>query len=138
MTFQFLSLSMIEKAKTIGGFIDQREFKTSDKYLFDTLIMTDEMFAVLDVYVDHVRPLLNPQCDYLLISSTGNQYQSLTTAMTMLVHEAIGKYIHPTRYRQIVETTSAERLTREEQGVISEDQKHSFNFCKSILQKETI
>ena len=136
MTFQFLSLSMIEKAKTNGGFIDQREFKTSDKYLFDTLIMTDEVFAILDVYVEYVRPLLNPQCDYLLISSTGNQYKSLTTAMTMLVHEAIGKYIHPTRYRQIVETTSAERLTREEQEVISEDQKHSSTVAKVYYKKK--
>ena len=73
---------------------------------------------VLDLYVDYVRPLLNPLCDYLLVSNTGNQYQSFTTAMTMLVHKAIGKYINPTRYRQIVETESTERLNRDEQDII--------------------
>ena len=34
-TFQFLMVSMLEKAKTNGGFIDQTEFKTSSNYMFD-------------------------------------------------------------------------------------------------------
>ena len=135
MTFQFLTLEMIKKAKTNNGFIDQREFKTAERYLFDTLIITEEVLTIVNVYIDHARPLLNPKCDYLLISNTGNQYQSLTTAMTLLVHQAIGKYIHPTRYRQIVETSSAERLTREEQEVISEDQKHSSTVAKIHYKK---
>ena len=46
------------------------------------------------------------------------------------------KYIHPTRYRQIVETTSAERLTREEQEIISEDQKHSSTVAKIHYKKK--
>eukprot|EP00111_Clytia_hemisphaerica_P013746 TCONS_00040445-protein len=125
MTFQYLTLTMIEKAKQVDGFIDQREFKTTGKYLFDTLILTEEVFTVLDTYTDFVRPLMKPSCDYLLVSTTGNQYLSLTTAMTLIVHQAIGKYIHPTRYRQIVETTSADRLSRSQQEIISEDQKHS-------------
>ena len=136
MTFQFLTLPMIQKAKVNKGFIDQTEFKTSSKYLFDTLIMTDDVLTLLDVYIDIIRPLLNPVCDYLLISSTGNQYQSLTTAMTMLVQQAIGKYIHPTRYRQIVETASADKLTREEQEIISEDQKHSSIVAKVYYKKK--
>ena len=114
MTFQFLTLAMIDKARVNDGFIDQTEFKTASKYSFDTLIITPEVFTILDVYIDNVRPLFKPSCEYLLVSSNGNQYQSLTTAMTMLVHEAIGKYIHPTRYRQIVETSSAKRLSRED------------------------
>ena len=136
MTFQFLTLPMIAKAKINQGFIDQTEFKTSSKYMFDTLIMDRDVLTVLDVYIDIVRPLFNPTCDYLLVSSTGSQYQSLTTAMTMLVHQAIGKYIHPTRYRQIVETASAERLTREEQEIISEDQKHSSTVAKVYYKKK--
>ena len=136
MTFQYLTLSMIEKAKVNQGFIDQTEFKTSSKYLFDTLIITKDVLIVLDVYIDIVRPLFNPLCEYLLVSSTGCQYQSLTTAMTMLVHQAIGKYIHPTRYRQIVETASADLLTREEQEVISEDQKHSSTVAKVYYKKK--
>ena len=136
MTFQYLTLPMIEKAKQTDGFIDQREFKTTGKYLFDTLILTEEVFTVLDTYIDFVRPLMKPSCDYLLISTTGNQYQSLTTAMTILVHQAIGKYIHPTRYRQIVETTSADRLSRSEQEIISEDQKHSSDVAKVHYKKK--
>ena len=136
MTFQFLTLSVIDKARINQGFIDQTEFKTASKYLFDTLIITKDVLTVLDVYIDIVRPLFNPTCDYLLVSSTGNQYQSLTTAMTMLVHQAIGKYIHPTRYRQIVETASADQLTREEQEVISEDQKHSSTVAKVYYKKK--
>ena len=136
MTFQYLTLPMIEKAKQTDGFIDQREFKTTGKYLFDTLILTEEVFTVLDTYIDFVRPLMKPNCDYLLVSTTGNQYQSLTTAMTILVHQAIGKYIHPTRYRQIVETTSADRLSRSEQEIISEDQKHSSDVAKVHYKKK--
>jgi hypothetical protein len=41
------------------------------------------------------------------------------------VFEAIGKYIHPTRYRQIIETESVNNLDLEEQQLVSEDQKHS-------------
>ena len=136
MTFQYLTLSMIDKARVNKGFIDQTEFKTASKYAFDTLIIDPEVFTILDAYIDYVRPLFNPKCDYLLLSSTGRQYQSLTTAMTMLVHEAIGKYIHPTRYRQIVETASADRLTREEQETISEDQKHSSTVAKIYYKKK--
>ena len=47
--------------------------------------------------------------------------------MSKLVFDAIGKYIHPTRYRQIVETESLNQLTREKQRILSEDQKHTRN-----------
>jgi len=136
MTFQFLKLCMIDKARKNNGFIDQTEFKTASKYAFDTLIITQEVFTVLDLYIDYIRPLLIPKCEYLLISNNGNQYTSLTSAMTLLVHQAIGKYIHPTRYRQIVETASAERLSRQEQDSISEDQKHSSTVAKVFYKKK--
>ena len=45
--------------------------------------------------------------------------------MSILTFQAIGKYIHPTRYRQIVEIESALRLSSEEQSLVSRDQKHS-------------
>ena len=127
MTFQFLTVSMINKARTNGGFIDQTEFKTAAWYIFDTLIIDDDVMALIDLYLQHIRPRLNPQFYYVLLSTNGTQIQSLTTSMTMLVHEAIGKYIHPTCYQQIVETESSERLTLEEQHFITdtEDQKHA-------------
>ena len=56
--------------------------------------------------------------------------------MSKLVFDAIGKYIHPTRYRQIVETQSLNQLTSEEQRIFSEDQKHSSAVAKVHYQKQ--
>lgn len=56
--------------------------------------------------------------------------------MTMLVHQAIGKHINPTRYRQIIETESSERLNLEEQHFITEDQKHSSTVAKIYYKKK--
>ena len=63
-------------------------------------------------------------------------FQSLTTAMTMLVHEAIGKYINPTRYRQIIETEGSDRLSHAEQQILSEDQKHSSRVAQIHYKKK--
>ena len=136
MTFQYLTLDMINQAKENNGFVDQRQFKTAERYLFDTLIMTPDVLGILDLYIKYARPLFNPATDYLLVSTAGTQYQSLTTAMSMLVHQAIGKCINPTRYRQIVETESAEKLTRNEQEIISEDQKHTSTVAKVYYKKK--
>ena len=56
--------------------------------------------------------------------------------MSKLVFDAIGKYIHPTRYHQIVETQSLNQLTSEEQRFLSEDQKHSSAVAKVHYQKQ--
>ena len=71
---------------------------------------------------------------YHLTVST--QFQSLTNAMTILVHQVIKKYINPTKYRQIIETESGERLTSDEQRIISEDQKHSSTVAKIFYKKK--
>ena len=52
-----------------------------------------------------------------------------------MVYQAIGKYIHPTRYRQVVETASAEKLSVEEQKRLSEDQKHTSHVAQVYYQK---
>ena len=92
------------------------------------------VIKVLDCYIFHVRPLLNPVCNYLLVSTVGEQY-TFTTAMTLLVKEAIGKYINPTRYRQIIETECSTRLTLTEQEITSKDQKHSSDVAKRFYRK---
>ena len=134
MTFQYMTLEMVEQAK-ISGFIDATQFKTSTTYIFDTVIMTEEVLRVLDMYITRIRPLMNPVCDYVIVSNSGNQYNSFTTAMTLLVKAAIGKYVHATRFRQIVETESSSRLTLEEQKIISQDQKHSSQVAARSYQK---
>ena len=84
-----------------------------------------------------MRPLLNLQNDYLLLTRNGTQYKKLGNAMCKLVYRAIGKYIHPTRYRQIVETESAKKLCFEDQKNISLDQKHSSQVARIYYQKNS-
>ena len=58
--------------------------------------------------------------------------------MSKLVLEAIGKYIHPTHYRQIVETESVWKLSPGEQEIMKEimrDQKHSSQVARTHCQK---
>ena len=97
---------MIATAKEKGGFIDQKAFKTAGKYGFDSLILTNANMQVLNGYISYVRPLLKPRCDNVLVNRNGNQHGKLGEIRSKLVFDAIGKYIHPTRYRQIVETQS--------------------------------
>jgi len=52
------------------------------------------------------------------------------------VFDAIVKFIHPTRYRQIVETQNLNLLTSKEQQILSEDQKHSSAVAKVHYQKQ--
>ena len=108
MTFQHLTVSMFENSKANNGFIDQKEFKTNLSYTFDSLVLDDLPTRVIALHVEYVRPLLNPQNDYLLLTRNGTQYKKLGNAMCKLVYQAIGKYIHQTRHRQIIETESAE------------------------------
>ena len=136
MTFQRLTLQMMEKAKSENGYVDQKEFKTADTYMFDTLIFSADALTLVSLYVQHVRPLLNPICDYVLINNNGKMCANLCNAMTIIVFEAIGKYINPTRYRQIIETASSDKLTIEEQSIISKDQKHNSHVAEVYYKKQ--
>ena len=55
--------------------------------------------------------------------------------MGKLVFEAMGKYIHPTRYRQIIETESSQLLMTEECQLVSEDQRHGSRVAKVHYRK---
>ena len=90
---------------------------------------------ILDGYINFVRPLLKPQCDFVLVTKNGSQHSKLGNDMSKLVFDAIGKYIHPTRYRQIVETQSLHALDDKEHQVLSEDGKHSSIVAKVHHQK---
>ena len=136
MTYQYLTVDMIATAKENGGFIDQKTFKTAGKYGFHSLILTDTNMQVLNGYISYVRPLLKPQCEFVLVTRNGGQHSKLGEITSKLVFDAIGKYIHPTRYRQIVETQSLNQLTSEEQMILSEDQKHSSAVAKVHYQKQ--
>ena len=136
MTYQYLTVGMVNAAKENGGFIDQKTFKTAGKYGFDSIILTDTNMQVLDGYINFVRPLLKPQCDFVLVTRNGGQHSKLGDVMRKLVFDAIGEYVHPTRYRQIVETQSLRALTSKEQRMLSEDQKHSSAVANVHYQKQ--
>ena len=131
MSYQFLTLEMIKYASEKDSFIDQRKFKTADRYIFDSCRLDKTSLHVIKSYKCHIRPLLNPSYDFLLVNRNGTQFTKLTEALGKLVFEAIGKYINPTSYRQIIETESCCYLDSEEQEWISEDQKHSSNHSQS-------
>ena len=134
-TFQYLTIDMFTKAKSNGGFIDQTEFKTKDTYVFDTVILKPEVITVIDCYVENVRPILVPKCEYLLLTCNGTQMKNLGAAFSLLVFQAIGKSLNPSRYRQVIETESSARLDQAEQEIISKDQKHSSHVAKRIYKK---
>ena len=137
MTYQYLTIGMLEKSKENGGFVDQTEFKTAQQYAFDSLIFDETSTRIIDDYIMHIRPLLNPQCDYVLVTRSGTQIKNFSSLMSKIVFAAIGKYVHPTRYRQILETESSRKLTAEEQEVVSRDQKHSSQVAKTYYQKRS-
>ena len=85
----------------------------------------------------HIRPLLNPQCDYVLVTRSGTQIKNFSILMSKIVFAAIGKYVHPTRYRQILETESSRKLSAEEQDMVSRDQKHSSQVARTYYQKRS-
>ena len=137
MTFQFLTVTKFQSSKASDGFVDQKEFKTNSTYTFDSLLFDDLAVRVIDLYVDNVSPLLNARCHYLLVTHKGTQYAKLNNAMSNLVYLAIKKYLHPTRYRQIVEFESVAKLSFEDQKSITMDQKHSSYVVKVYYQKQT-
>ena len=78
---------------------------------------------------------MDPKCDFVLVNNNGNMCTNLCHSMTILVYEAIGKHINPTRYRQIIETASSEKLTVEEQRIVSQDQKHNSTVAQVFYKK---
>ena len=75
-----------------------------------------------------------PKCNYVLVTTKGHQYTAIGNAMSLLVQQAIGKFINPTRYRQIVETESKEKLNPRQQETITKAQKHSSTTAKRHYQ----
>ena len=100
MTYQYLTVTMFHNSKIRCGFVDQTEFKTAQQYTFDSLLCDKKSTELTDNYIGFVRPRLHPKCDYVLVTRNGTQYSKLSDLMSRLVYEAIGKHIHPTRYRQ--------------------------------------
>ena len=138
MTYHYLTVDMVRTAKENGGFIDQKKLKTASRYGFYFLIFTNTSMQVLNSYINFVRALLKPQFEFVLVTKNGGQQSKFGDVMSKLVFDAIGKYIHPTRYRQIVKTESLNQLTSKGQRILSEDQKHSSAVAKVHYQKQRL
>ena len=48
MTYKYLTVEMVKEAKANGGCIDQKTFKTAEKYGFDSVILTETRMQILD------------------------------------------------------------------------------------------
>ena len=81
------------------------------------LIFSNDLLTMIKNYIKFIRPRLNLCCEYVLICRSCKQISKLSNIFGRVVLLAIGKYINPTQYRQIIEIGSAEKLTLEEQNV---------------------
>ena len=43
---------MMERARKDGGCVDQKEFKTANEYLYDTLIFTEDAQDLIWMYIN--------------------------------------------------------------------------------------
>ena len=136
MTYRYLTVDMFDNAKRNNGFIYQKKFKIATTYGFDSLTFEKYTIKIIDDYITYIRPLSHPKCNFILISKKGYQLSCLSDAMGKLVLDAIGRYIHLTQYRQIIEIESCETLDTTEQEWISEDQKYSSHVAKIHYRKK--
>ena len=68
--------------------------------------------------MDFVRPRLHPVCEFLFVRCTGRQLSKLWSILGNTVYAAVGKYIHPTRLWQDIETERALHLSPKQQAAI--------------------
>ena len=54
MTYQFLTVHMFEEGRTNNGYIDQRLFKTANRYVFDSIVLDNTCIAILDGYIKYI------------------------------------------------------------------------------------
>jgi hypothetical protein len=66
----------------------QKTFKTTAKYGFDSLYLTDTSIHVLIGCITYVRPLLKPDYDYLLVTRNGGQHSKIGQLMSKMVFDA--------------------------------------------------
>ena len=109
--------------------------KQKEMYGFDSLIFSNDVLTLIKNYINFIRPLLNQCCDRVLICRNGKQISKLSNIFGRVVFLAMGKYINPTRYKQIIETERDGKLTLGEQTCLSEDRKHTSNVAKILYQK---
>ena len=91
----------------------------------------------LRLYIRHVRPHFESNSeDILLVTRHGKNSPNYRAFLgKWSTRRPTGKYIHPTRLRQIVETESSTHLSADQQAFVSEDQKHTSNVARVKYKK---
>ncbi len=84
-----------------------KEIQTAEKFGFDSLVVDDACMQFNDSYSKNVRPLLNQKCNFPFVNRMA-ECTRIYNSMVMMEYEAIGKYFHPVRYRQTIETKSVD------------------------------
>ena len=128
MTYQYLKVEMVEKAKENGGFVDQKNFKNAGNYGFDSLILSDWSLRILESYISNIRPVLKPRYDYVLVTRSGAQFTKLSNLMSKLVYDSIGKYYWNRELHQPRQIRARDYFGRS---------KTQFCRCQSSLQEKT-
>ena len=89
-TFECHNVWKRKKERWNGG---QTIFKIAIKYGFNSLYFDEIGLGILEDYVEYVRPLLHPQCDYIILNRNSMQFQKLTDLLSVLVFQA-NRQIH--------------------------------------------
>ena len=133
MTNQYLTWS--KELRNTADLLIRKKFKTRANYAFDSLLLTKTSLKLLNGYISDILPLLKATCKCVLVHRNGVQHGRIGQLISKMVFDATGKYIHPTRYRQNVETASHEKLIKNEQDAFTEDQQHSSVVASVHYQK---
>ena len=75
----------VKQGKKNKECIDQKLFKTEEKYIFDSIVLDKVCISILDGFLKYIRPFLHPDSDYLLVNRNGKQLSKLTDCLSILV-----------------------------------------------------
>ena len=74
MTYQYLTVEMFEHAKTIGGYIDQKLFKTTGTYGFDSIVLDK---ISIEAKLAPVLNLCGLFCNQAVVYSSQQKWESI-------------------------------------------------------------
>ena len=137
ITYQYLTLEMIDDAQRNAGFVDQKKFKTTDHYVFDSFNLQPTSLRVIQGYRKHVRPLLMPTCDFLLADQNGAQFSNPQRHLVNLCLMLLASISTQQDIDRLLRLRVPLGLDNEEQEWISEDQKHSYHVARICYERKT-
>ena len=99
--------------------------KTAHAYGAAKLTLDEKFFHILELYSKHIRPNIETDLPYFLVTATGRQYRDHTYYLQKLCKDHdIGKLPTATEMRKVVATASA-GLSPEKQNTLAKHMCHS-------------